>query len=119
MYTFECGDSHLAKKVRILTESFLSATPARMAQKIQAQATVEVAVLRANFLAHGVADAAFQVEVPGSAARHGHRKASGVMQDDATRAIGESHRRDLQPRITAGKNRGIVVFQPVQDYEFR
>src|SRR5208283_549551 len=119
LYTFERGDGHLAKKVRILTESFLSAAPARVAQKIQAQAAVEVAVPRANLLAHGITDAAFQVEVPRSAARHGHGKASGVMQDDATRAIGESHGRDLQPRITAGKNRGIVVFQPVQDYEFR
>jgi hypothetical protein len=111
LHTFERGDGHLAKKVRILAESFLSAAPARVAEEIEAEATVEIGLLGANFLAHGVADAAFEVEVPGGAARHGHGEASGVMQDDAASAIREGHGRDLQARITAGKNRAVVVFQ--------
>ena len=31
LHTFECGDSHLAKKVWILAERFLSSAPARVA----------------------------------------------------------------------------------------
>ena len=41
------------------------------------------------------------------------------MQDDTACAIGKSYGRDLQARIAAAKDGAIVVFQAIQDDEFR
>ncbi len=68
-------------------------------------------MLRADFLANGVAHATLEIEVPTCAARHGHGKASGVMHDDAASAIGKSQGRNLQAGVTAGQNWRIIVFQ--------
>jgi hypothetical protein len=75
-------------------------------------------VLRANLLAHGVADAAFEIEVPTCSAGHRNGKARRVMQDDTACAIGKSYGRDLQARIAAGKDGLSLYFRRSRTVSF-
>ena len=67
-----CGQCcpHLTEMIRVFPIGFLRAAPSWMAQQIDAHRAGKIAILGADFLAHSLANALFQVAVPTCAAGH-------------------------------------------------
>jgi hypothetical protein len=81
--------AHFADVVRVLPVRLLRAAPRRVPQEVHVDAAEEVRAAGAQLQADRLADALFQVRVPGRAARHAHGEASVGADDDAARPVGE------------------------------
>ena len=88
--------------MRVFAIGFLGAAPRRMTQEVDAHAAEIVAPERADFAADRIADALFQLRIPGRSARHGDRKGRPSVQNDAAGPIGEADAGNVETRDFAG-----------------
>src|SRR5664280_3107443 len=93
----------------ILPVSLLGPAPGRVAQHVDADASVQVGADRPQLATDGVADALFELGIPGRTPRHTHRETGGLVDHDPSRAIGEGEAGDAEPCHLGGPERALVV----------
>ncbi|OQA67744.1 MAG: hypothetical protein BWY37_01117 [Firmicutes bacterium ADurb.Bin262] len=101
--------AHRTQQVRVLAVTLLRATPARVAQQIDTDASKEIGAPRRYLVGDGPSDFSLEFDVERSAPRHRNGEAGAVPHHRAARPVGELDGRDAQPFHRAGADGRIVV----------
>ena len=100
---------HLPLQVGVLAVAFLSPSPGRVSQQVDADAPEVVAATRPDLGTNHLADPVFQLPVKAGRPGHGNRKTGRLVHDNPSRSVGEFHTGDLQSFNPAGAPGGWVV----------
>jgi hypothetical protein len=108
------GGTHLADVMGVLAVGLLGAPPGRMAEDVDAHTSVEVGSDSPQLPTDGLADALFEVHVPGGPPGHADGEAGGPVDDHAPRTVGEREPRQPEPLHLGGPKRALVVARLTQ-----